>query len=247
MGTQAHRERGGKNLQDSNSYFCCCPGWGCQAHQGVQLVSPWNHERWRWGRDHDWELQFREARAWPGLTTPWITFVNWLAARCLWDSDNGSPQCGGARRIIAWPFSLFLSRLFSFLIISRRYLHVRGRNKLGQIPLSKMPRQEKQLELNKVTLLFGRGMPAKNRLWLLYAAWTFCWYMRVLDVLFNKHEIVETLFVFYLFRKTDETLCVPVSGRSGVVVILETVQGTVCWMPTCTFYIQSSQQWRRHL
>ena len=42
MGTQAHRERGGKNLQDSNSYFCCCPGWGCQAHQGVQLVSPWN-------------------------------------------------------------------------------------------------------------------------------------------------------------------------------------------------------------
>lgn len=57
----------------------------------------------------------------------------------------------------------------------------------------------------------------------------------------NCRNIICILFVQ---KNRRNTLC---SGWSGVVVILETVQGTVCWMPTCTFYIQSSQQWRRHL
>ena len=104
--------------------------------------------------------QGRAERDWQRVPS-WIIFVKLPLAACA--SDNGSVHSSASG--IAWPFSLWLvSSFFSFHKITCQYLHVRnGRKKLCLAWFLKQ--EEKQLELNKVTLLFRDCDANKNCLW----------------------------------------------------------------------------------
>ena len=166
--SDGHRNgRGGKN-EDSNSHFCV--GWdGVAKH--ITKCSSYHHEILSAEEKSlvitTWNCSLRR----PGTSrerltkSPLMNHICQITPGCLCAcaSDNGSVHSSASG--IAWPFSLWLvSSFFTFHKISCQYLHVRnGRKKLCLAWFLKQ--EEKQLELNKVTLLFRDCDANKNRLW----------------------------------------------------------------------------------